>query len=194
MAKRHASGAIVAGVFERQHALGGDGLLYDVNVAEHAIVLAFHAPAHVPVLFQALHLVLRAQAFDGANERGRLPRRDEAASLHRIDKQKQLGFGERALGKEVAHGLDVLPLNLDACVVQRLEIAIQGLALRGYARCLQLLENLLERQPLLIVGFLEHDLQQRQQTLFADFLRHTDPSRSFLRAHCASAYDRRLSE
>ena len=84
----------------------------------------------------------------------------------------------------------MLPLNLEARVVQRFEIAIQRLALCGYARCLQLLENLLKRQPLLVVSVLEHDLQQRQQTLLADFLRHTDPSRSFLRAHCAFAYDR----
>ena len=123
-------------MYLNDNALGGDGFLDDVDVAEHAIVLAFHAPAHVHVLFQAFHLVLRAQAFDGANEQGRLPRRDEAASLNRIDKQQQLGFGERSLGQEVTHGFNVLPLNLDACVVQRLEIAIQGLALCGYARCL----------------------------------------------------------
>ena len=163
MLQRLALRRIVLEVDERDPALERDGLLDAVDAAEHRLVLHLDAAFHVHALVQQRALPPRGQLLHALHQRVAFTLREEAGALHRIHQQLQFGERERAVLHGVLHRRALVGAHVHAELAQRLDVAVDGLALGRDAQRFQLPDDLRHREAAFGIGLLlehPHEVQQ----------------------------------
>ena len=113
---------------------------------------------HLPL--EQPRLVHAREAFHLFDQLGGFFVGDEFGGLHRVDQQLELGQLEGPVRDEVfvPRALDVQPVN-----AQHFEVVVDALALRRDAVTAERVEDLRQREPVLVVGAFEQDLHEIEQ-------------------------------
>ena len=93
-------------------------------------------------LVEQLALAFAHEALEALHEFVGLPLRDESARLHDVDEHHDLVEVKFAAHERVLHRTGRERPHVEADIAQRLEVAVDRLALSGNARLLQPLDDL----------------------------------------------------
>ena len=174
---------VVAEIAERHLALARDRLQDAVDIVEQRVALDFDAPAYGKVTVKQVALALGRETLDRADERVGLALRQMARTLHGVHDKHQIIKLDRSRDKGVLERRSLKRLDIEAEFPQRLDVAIDRLALRRDAASLEAFENLRHGQAGDSVGLLHEHLRNVEELEFLQIGRHGTPSLLCLSYH-----------
>ena len=154
---------VVAAVRELHLPAQAYGLVQHVDGLEDAVPLRSDAPLHVDAAVQQRALVVARQQLQVRRERPRLPTREELARFHGVHQKHQLGQREIAPGYGVLNRVALVGLNVHPEVAQRLDVAVDPLALRRNLEFVEPVQQLAHRQAVGLVGLVLQDSAEVEQ-------------------------------
>ena len=174
---------VVAEIAERHLAFARDRLQDVVDVVEQRVALNFDAPAHGKVTVEQIALALGRETLDRADERIGLALRQMARALHGVHDKHQIVELDRSRDEGILERRPLKRLDIEAELPQRLDVAIDRLALRRDTVSLEAFENLRHGQAGDSVGLLHEHLRDVEELEFLQICRHGTPSLLYLSYH-----------